>query len=145
MPLDASLYTPRHLRPQGATWVQFVAYERKSGAWDVFVFEPPGVLPAEWEAARQDGQHVLVGTINSAAELDAFARQTQARLGSGYEPVVAYREPEPDVRSSELTRRLHLLHKAGATGYAMRRGADGHFEFWARRKDLSLIPEKPGR
>jgi len=138
MSLDPTRYTGRHAAPHRPSWVQLLAYERKSGGWDLFVFEPPGVCPPEWEGARVDSQHLQVGELSSLDRFDEAVDHLHEQLGPTYEPVLAWREPEPGKRVG-LNRRLQHLHHAGATGYQARRGADGHWELWARRKDLEVV------
>lgn len=138
MSLDSSLYTGKSAYPSGASVVELVAYERRAGGWDAFVFEPPGVLPPEWEAARVDPQHVKVADLESAEQMDALAAEVAGLLGPGYEKVLAFREDDPDKRVG-ADRRLHFLHKKGATGYLIRRDAQGRFCLWMRRRDLVLL------
>lgn len=138
MPLDPGLYTQAHRRPAHETRIEFIAYERRAGGWDVFVFEPPGVCPPEWERVRVDPQHLHVATIDSADQLREVVLTLESRLDAGYEKVAAYREPRPNERRG-IQRRLQWLHKAGATGYAVRVDDAGHAVLWTRRKDLPSI------
>jgi hypothetical protein len=140
VPLDPFTYTGRHVSPAQPTWVQLIAYERRDGSWDLFVFEPVGICPPEWEEHRIDAQHVRVGELSTLGRLDEAARLIHAQLGAEYEPIAAFREPRPGVRGG-VNLRLQRLHHAGATGYSARLGADGHWELWARRKDLHLLGE----
>ena len=139
MPLDASRYTGRHAYPPPkSSWVELVAYERRDGLWDLFIFEPPGVCPPEWEANRVDPQHLELGEISGPDRFGEAVELLKQQLGPGYEPVLAHRESVPGKRV-EVARGLNYLHKGGATGYWAQEGADGHSELWARRKDLPLL------
>lgn len=139
MSLDATQHTGRHVSsPSGACWIQLIAYERRDGGWDLFALEPPGVCPPEWEASRIDSQHIRIGELSSLERFPEAARQINQQLGEGYEPVLAFRESEAGPRGG-VNLRLHRLHHAGATGYAAWLGSDGHWELWARRKDLGLL------
>lgn len=139
MTLDPSRYTGRLAHPPPKSgWVELVAYERKSGGWDLFIFEPVGVCPPEWEEHRVDPQHLALGEISGPEQLEEAARLLNAQLGPDYEPVLAHRESVPGKRV-EVARGLNYLHKAGCTGYWAQTGADGHSELWARRKDLPLL------
>jgi hypothetical protein len=137
MPLDPSLYTGRHRSPQVEAGVEVVAYELKAGGWHAFVFEPPGVCPDEWEAARADPQHLFLGVVKSLEELESLAGQVRRNLGAGYDLVLAFQEAHPGVRGG-VNVRLHRLHKAGCTGYRVVKREDGRFEMWVRRKDLAI-------
>jgi hypothetical protein len=141
--LDASLYTDRRVHPTVPCWIELVAYERRDGVWDLFAFEPAGVCPSSWEADRVDAQHIRLGELASSHQLNQAVELVHAQLGPGYEPVMAYREEQLDQRVG-ANRRLQYLHKAGATGYSLRRGRDGHFELWARRKDLAILAAVAG-
>lgn len=138
MPLDPEHYTQRHCRPTRPTRVEFIAYERRAGGWDVFVFEPVGVCPPEWERVRVDPQHLHVATMDSPLGFEEVVGALEARLGPEYEQVAAYREPRAGERGG-VQRRLQWLHRAGATGYAIRPDGDGHAVLWVRRKDLPAI------
>jgi hypothetical protein len=138
MPLDPSRYTGRRVHPSAPSWVELVAYERRDGVWDLFAFESPGICPASWEADRVDARHIRLGELSSGERIDEAVPLVHAQLGPDYEPVLAFREDAPGQRGG-VNRRLHHLHQAGTTGYALRRGSDGHFELWTRRKDLPLL------
>lgn len=138
MSLDPAAYTGNVAYPNGSSVVELVAYERRGGGWDAFVFEPPGVLPPEWEAARVDPRHVKVADLESAEQMDALAAEVARLLGPDYEKVLAFREDEPGKKVG-ADRRLHFLHKKGATGYLIRRDAEGRFCLWMRRRDLALL------
>lgn len=135
--MNPSVYTGRHATPRRPTWVQLIAYERRDGIWDLFVFEPVGVCPPEWEEHRIDPQHLLVGELSAVELLDDAVPSIHAQLGAEYEPMRAFREERRGARGG-VNVRLQRLHHAGATGYSARLGEDGHWELWARRKDLRL-------
>jgi hypothetical protein len=118
--------------------VQLIAYERTDGSWDLFLFEPVGVCPPGWEEQRADPQHLRFGVLSSPERIEDAVSLVHAQLGPDYEPVRAFRELHPGARGG-VNARLHRLHHGGATGYAARLGPDGHWELWARRKDLPLI------
>lgn len=143
MPLDPTQYSGRHVKPEYPARVALVAYERRDGGWDVFAFEPAGVCPPDWERLRVDREHLHLATIENASALDEAAAMIDARLGPDYDLVPAYREPAPGTRT-QVQRRLHWLHKAGATGYAIRNDADGHAVLWTRRKDVPAIAHLDG-
>jgi hypothetical protein len=136
MPLDRSLYTGRHV--EGVAYVALVAYERLAGGWDLFVFEPPGVCPPEWEAERVDPQHLRLGELSAPEQMAKAVASVNAQLGAGFAPAVLLREPTPGPRT-KVSRGLHQLHHAGATGYSAKLGADGRWELWGREKDRPLL------
>lgn len=140
MALDPSRYTGRSAYPNSESVVELVAYERKSGGWDAFIFEPTGVLPKEWEQARVDSQHVKVADLESSEQMDALAAEVAGLLGAEYEKIVAFRD-EVSGRRVEVDRRLHFLHKKGVTGYSIRRDKLGHWYVWMRRRDLRFLEE----
>jgi hypothetical protein len=138
MPLDPAAYVPGPARhaPPGA--IEVVAYARRDGGFDVFAFEPAGVLPPAWEAQRVDADHVFLIHVDTEPAIELAARAVARKLGPAYEKVVGFRETEPGAKAG-VNRRLQRLHKQGATGYAMRLGDDGRFELVLRRHDLPLI------
>lgn len=138
MAMNPKLYTGRQAFPERGAHVEVIAYERRDGGWDAFLFEPPGVLPPDWEAARLDPQHVNLGPVSSPAELQALADRIRVRLGPDYEPVFAFREAEAGERV-RINRALSWLKKAGATGYHAQCLPDGRFEMWLRRKDWGVL------
>jgi len=138
VPLDATLYTPRHAAPTGPTAVAYIAYERRAGGWDVFVFEPPGVCPSAWESNRVDSTHILAASIEQVTDLDAVARALDARLGPEFERCPAFHMPDAAAKRG-LGPRLQKLHRAGCTGYEVRHDPDGGETLWVRRKDLAVL------
>lgn len=140
MSIDPLKYTGKIAYPLQESVVELVAYERKSGGWDAFVFERVGVMPPDWEQARVDEKHIKVADLDSPAQMDDLAREVAALLGSEYEKIVAYREKLPGHRV-EVDRRLHFLHKKEATGYSIRREPEGFWILWMRRRDLALLAE----
>ena len=131
-------HTGRAAYPSNRRWLELVAYERTDGAWDAFAFEPPGILPPDWESARVDERHVFLGTVAMPGELDEIADKLERVIGSDYEPVFALRETVPD-DDRRCRRALHLLHKKGCTGYDLRCNTDRIHELWVRRRDLPVI------
>lgn len=136
VPLDPSRYTGRHVT--GSGWVQLIAYERRDGPWDLFVFEPPGVCPPEWEGERTDGQHLRLGELSGPERMAQAIARLNTQLGPDYEPTLLLRESTPGQRT-KVNRGLHLLHHGGATGYSAQLSSDGHWELHGRRKDRALL------
>lgn len=136
-------HTGRTVHPTTSAWLELVAYERVEGGWDAFLFEPKGLVPDAWEEFRTDPEHVFVGRLEKSEELDGVAEKLRKSLPADLEPVRAFREETPG-ENRRCKRALHLLHKHGCTGYAMKRATDGHFEFWARKRDLKLIAQLSG-
>jgi hypothetical protein len=128
----------RALHPATPCHVELVAYERVEGGFDVFVHEPAGVLPADWEGHRVDASHVFLIRIDDTAELEAAVLAVNRRLGPDYERVLGHREQTPGERRT-VQRLMHRLHKAGATGYALQQGHEGRWELVVRRRDLALL------
>ena len=125
-------------RPSAPCHVELVAYERQEGGYDLFAFEPEGVLPTDWEAHRIDREHVFLLRLDTLAELEQAAAAVNRKLGPDYEKVVGFRESEPGERR-HAQRLMHRLHREGVTGYALKEGAGGRWELWLRRRDLAKI------
>jgi hypothetical protein len=128
----------RAIHPRSESPVELVAYERPEGGFDVFAFEPPGVLPPDFEAHRVDAAHVFLLRVDTAEETERVGPALARKLGADYERVVGFREAEPG-RKGRVMALLQRLHKHGATGYLLRPGADGCFELLLRRRDLPLL------
>jgi hypothetical protein len=128
----------RAVHPRAPSPVEVVAYERPEGGFDVFAFEPAGVLPPDFEVHRVDASHVFLLSLDREDELEAVGPALARKLGADYERVVGFRESEPG-RKGRAMALLQRLHKAGATGYLLRVGADGRHELLLRRRDLPLI------
>ncbi len=95
--MDWSKYTDYldHFHPAASVDVEIVAYHRRAGGYNVYVQEPVGSPPPEFEAARVDDDRVFVTTIDigdTSANLDDVANGIQNRLGPDYECAVYYRE-----------------------------------------------------
>jgi hypothetical protein len=128
----------RAIHPRAPSPVEVVAYDGPEGGFDVFAFEPAGVLPPEFEAHRVDAEHVFLLRVDRAEEVELVGPALARKLGAAYDRVVGFRETEPG-RKGRAMALLQRLHKAGATGYLLRPGADGCFELLLRRKDLPLL------
>ena len=128
----------RAVHPRSPSPVELVAYERPEGGFDVFAYEPAGVLPSDFEAHRVDAAHVFLLRVDGEAEVEQVGPALARRLGADYERVVGFRDAEPG-RKGRAMALLQRLHKAGATGYLLRRAPDGCFELVVRRKDLPLL------
>lgn len=136
--MEGFSHTGRAAYPTTRRWIELVAYERTDGGWDAFAFQPPGILPPEWESSRVDANHVFLGTLRTSSELDLVGEQIDRAVGPDYEPVFAFRETVPD-DDRRCRRALHLLHKKGCTGYDLKCGTDRIHELWVRRRDLPII------
>jgi hypothetical protein len=128
----------RAVHPRTASPVELVAYERPEGGFDVFAFEPPGVLPSDFEQHRVDASHVFLLQVDGEEEVEKVGPALLRRLGADYERVVGFRESEPG-RKGRAMALLQRLHRHGATGYLLHRAPDGCFELLLRRKDLPLL------
>jgi hypothetical protein len=128
----------RAVVPRSPSPVELVAYERPEGGFDVFAYEPVGVLPSDFETHRVDATHVFLLHVDREEEVEQVCPALARKLGAGYERVVGFRDPEPG-RKGRAMALLQRLHKHGATGYLLRRAPDGCFELVVRRKDLPLL------
>ena len=132
--MDWSLYTDRHTHPRGSYCIEFVAYERRDGGWDVFAYEEKGACP-ELEEARVDAEHIFVEHIASAAEIDVVAKAVMEKLGDGYRSAVFYRE----AGGRRLIGKIQShLQKAGVGSIWVRSAGNGDWEIVIRRKDFPL-------
>ncbi len=135
--MDWSLYTDRHTHPSGSYCIEFVAYERRDGGWDVFAYEEEGACP-ELEEARVDAEHIFLAHIQSSAEVDGVAATVMERLGDGYRQVVFYRE----AGSRKTIGKIYThLQRAGAKHMWVRSINDTDWELVLRRKDFPLAEE----
>jgi hypothetical protein len=135
--MDWSLYTDRHTHPSDSYCVEFVAYERRDGGWDVFAFEPEGSCP-ELDADRIDAEHIFVERIANSAEIDVVAKSVMEKLGDGYRSAVFYRE----VGSRRLIGKIQShLQKAGAGSIWVRSSGSNDWEIVIRRKDFPVAEE----
>ncbi len=128
----------RAVHPRAASPIELVAYECPEGGFDVFAFEPPGVLPSDFEAHRVDASHVFLLRVDTEEETERVGPALARKLGADYERVVGFREPEPGKKGRAMAL-LQRLHKHGATGYLLRQGSDGCYELLLRRKDVPLL------
>jgi hypothetical protein len=138
--LDWSLYTDRHTHPSGSYCVEFVAYERRDGGWDVFAYEEEGSCP-ELEEARVDVEHIFLAHVQSGAEINKVAAAVMENLGSAYRHAVFYRE----TGGRKIIGKIHThLQNAGARHMWVRQAATGDWELVIRRKDFALAEQVAG-
>jgi hypothetical protein len=132
--VDWNLYTDRHTHPSSSYCVEFVAYERRDGGWDVFAYEEQGACP-ELEEARVDAEHIFLAHIRSSGEIDGVAETVMESLGDPYHRAVFYHEKG----SRKTIGKLYThLQRAGAKHMWVRSVSDGDWELVLRRKDFPL-------
>lgn len=136
--IDWQSYTDVHAHPRNPALVEVVAYERKAGGWDVYVFESIGACP-ELEAGRMDDQHIFIETIGTSGELDRVNEDICTRLGRGYEIAVYFREHGGRRVIGKL---VDHLRRGGAQKMHVNAVPNsGDWELRIRRKDFELAAE----
>lgn len=136
--IDWQRFTERHTHLDVPLGIEVVAYERKGGGWDLFLFEPPGSCP-ELESARVDDQHLFIETVSTATELDQAARTLCDRLGSGYKLAVYFREAGGRRTIGQL---VDHLRSRGAHQVHVRSVPDStDWELVLRQKDFAIASE----
>ena len=130
-------YTGHHAHAQDSAVVEIVAYERKDGSWDVFVFETAGSVP-ELEDHRTDADHIFIERVLSPDEIDVVARKIDLQLGTGYQPAPFYREKGTRRMIDRLTSHLS---RNNAHKYQVRSCGEDEWELHIRRKDFELAKQ----
>ena len=135
--MDWSLYSDRHTHPSGSYCVEFIAYERRDGGWDVFAYEEEGACP-ELEEARVDAEHIFLAHIHSSGEIDDVAAKIMEGLGDAYQRAVFYRE----AGSRKTIGKIYThLQRAGAKHMWVRSVNDSDWELVLRRREFPLAEE----
>jgi hypothetical protein len=127
-------YTSRHAHAQEPAVVEIVAYERKDGSWDVFVFKPRAAF-RNLKTVVQTPTIYFIERILSPDEIDAVARKVDLQLGPGYKQVPFYREKGTRRIIDRLT--SHLYH-TNARNYYVSSCRESEWELHIRRKDFDL-------
>ena len=129
-------YTGNHDHPTGSYSVEFVAYEKKDGAWDVYLEEPEGSCP-EFDNQRDKYGNVFLSNVDNIDKIDDIAEETANRLGPGYETIKFYRERT----NRKITQKIWDYMKSKGC-YGMFLSNDGvHWYLYIRRKDLEIASE----
>ena len=113
--------------------VELVAYRRKGGSYDMYLFEPPGSVP-ELESHRVDAEHIFVASLPDEASVQEAENQLCKRLAAAYEVV-----PFLEERGSRIGLGLvyDALRRADVQSlYVVRVGATENWVLRGRRKDL---------
>ena len=127
-----------HIHPSGVNCVEIVAHLRTDGDYDVYVHEPRGSLPPEFEAARVDDDHVYIASIEEEEDLEFAAQDIERRLGPDYQIALYYRE----VGSRRIIGKITShLSKHGALHMWVRSAGNEDWELCIRRKDFRLASE----
>ena len=124
-------YTELHIHPSDAAKVEVVAYQRKDGGWDVYIFEPNGSVP-ELEHLRTDENHIFIRRIGGPEEFDAVAKSIDQQLGDGYISKAFYREKGTRRTIDKI---YDSLSKGGARGMSVQSCGPNEWELSIRRKD----------
>lgn len=134
--MDWDQYTDNHAHPADLTVVEFVAYERLDGDWDVYVVEPKGSCP-ELDGSRVDENHIFIRRARSE-ELDQVVAEVEKKLGDGYQRVPFYRETGSRKTIQQI--RDHLREQ-GAYGISIHKDARKEWVIIIRKKDFPLASE----
>lgn len=137
MTLDISQYTGNHQHPMDPTVVEFVAYERIDGQWDVFALAPPGDC-LELAAPRYDDHHIFIEQIQSLEIFNSVVAAVELRLGSGYQRSPYYCEK---ATRKVIQKILEHLKQRGANGMWVRATSDDEWTLYIRNKDFQLADE----
>ena len=129
--MDWSLYTENHAHPRGFYGIDFIAYERCEGWWDLYARETVGSCP-ELEEGRVDDEHVFLKRLVGPGEIDAAAEAVMAKVGDGYRLEVFIREVGG---RREIDKICSHLRSRRISYYVMQ--ADEVCELLIRHKDLS--------
>lgn len=130
-------YHGLHKKPNPPSWVDVIAYQRKDEKWDVYIYEPKGSVP-ELEDKRVDDDSIFFKTIESDKNLDLAVKEIHNTLGSGYEPLVFFREPHS---RKQIERIYEHLIKSKKNGITIREVENGIWEILVRRKDFPIAAQ----
>ena len=133
--MNWDIYTDNHAHPSGFYGIEFIAYERRDGRWDLFVREAQGACP-ELEEGRIDEQHIFLKSLEGPNQIDVVAAEVMASLGDSYDAIVYYRETD----GRRVIDRLCEHFKCHRTGFYCIQ-ARNVWEFVIRRKDGPLAEE----
>lgn len=133
--MDWDIYTENHVHPSGFYGLEFIAYERRDGRWDLFAREAQGVCP-ELEEGRVDEQHIFLTSLKAPSQIDIAAEAVMAELGDSYDAIVFYKE----TGGRRVIDRLCEHFMRHRTGFYCIEARD-LWEFVIRRKDSPLAEE----
>ena len=129
---------PHHHPELPSVAVEAVAYARKHGGWDLYLFEPKGSLPPEFEASRVDQFHIFLRTAHSHDEISQILEEVEVRLWPDYCRDLYYRESGGRRVINKITGHLD---RHGAQHMWVSSVGNGDYELRIRRKDFPLAAE----
>lgn len=71
-------YPGNHIHPLAPSILDIIAYERKDGTWDVYIFEPAETIP-ELESKRVDEKYIFIKSINRPEELNVVVSEIESK------------------------------------------------------------------
>ena len=131
--MKQNIYTGNHIHPLESYSIEFVAYEKIDGSWDVFLDEPPESVP-ELDKNRNAEGELFLGEIESENKLDKFAEDIIKSIADDY-AIIPYFKEEGLRRNSQKL--IDQLSKTGCHGMFL--SHDGRFwECHIRKKDIDI-------
>lgn len=121
-----------HFHPDVRAEIEFVAYLRANGTYDLYIYEPLGSVP-ELDAKRHDDHHIFIACVPDSDAACQAAEEIAASLGESYQRVeLLY---EQGSRKS-IGRVYDELKRQGATHlFVSRVGSSSDWVLYGRRKD----------
>ena len=126
-------YTGNHTHPTGTYSLEFVAFERNDGSWDLYLEEPEGSCP-EFDDKRDNDGQVFLSNTDDIDKINEIADKIINQVGPEYEMVLYYRE----LSQRKTTQKIwDHMKKNGCHGMYL--SNDGiYWELYIRRKDFDI-------